>query len=192
MLRDPIAQFRRWLDEAVAAGLHEPTAVALATVSTAGQPSARMVLIKGVDELGFIFATHYASRKALELADRPRAALLVYWGPLDRQVRIEGAVARTTPAESDAIFDARPRGARLGAWASPQSRPIASREELERRLHEVRERFPDEVPRPPFWGGFRLDPSTMEFWQGRAFRLHDRLRYARSAELGWTFERLAP
>jgi len=191
---DPLRQFQSWLAEAVTAEIPEPTAMTLATVGEDGVPSARIVLLKGVDASGFLFFTNYDSRKGRELAARPVAALLFHWVELERQVRIDGFVSRATAEESDAYFASRPRPARLGAWASPQSRVIPDRAWLERELSAVRERFaPQEehVPRPPHWGGYRVAPETMEFWQGRPSRLHDRLRYRRDAGR-WRIERLAP
>jgi pyridoxamine 5'-phosphate oxidase len=189
---DPVTQFRGWLDEASAAGLREPTAAALATSAADGKPSVRMVLLKSVDDRGFVFATNYESRKGRELSGNPWASLLFYWDALERQVRVEGAVARTDEAESDAIFHARPRGARQAAWASRQSRVIPDRRHLDERLEEIARRYPGELPRPPFWGGYRLAPERVEFWQGVAFRLHDRLRYVLAPDGGWRVERLAP
>lgn len=190
--RNPIEQFRRWFEEAQAANLHEPNATTVATATAEGRPSARTVLLKGFDERGFVFYTNYEGRKSRELEDNPRAALLFYWGELERQVRIEGRVERIAVAESDAYFAGRPRGSQLGAWASVQSRPVADRTALETRLREVEDRFGEgEVPRPPFWGGYRVEPEAIEFWQGRENRLHDRLVYRRSGG-EWRIERLQP
>jgi pyridoxamine 5'-phosphate oxidase len=189
---DPIRQLRLWLEAAEAAGLHEPNAMTLATCTPAGAPSARMVLLRGLDERGFAFFTGYESRKADELTANPQAALVFWWPTLERQVRIEGSVERTTSEESDAYFRTRPRGSQLGAWASHQSQVIADRNILEQRMAELEQQHAGrEVPRPPFWGGFRVWPVVIEFWQGRPNRLHDRIRYRR-VEGGWQIERLSP
>ena len=189
---DPLRQFLRWFDEARAAGLELPEAVVLATATRSGAPSARMVLLKGADERGFVFYSGYGSRKGRELAANPSAALLFYWHPLGRQVRIEGVVDRTGPEESDAYFRTRPAQSRLSAAASPQSEVIASREELEARVEELAGVHPArDVPRPEDWGGFRLAPRIYEFWQHRDDRLHDRLRYRRDGD-AWVVERLGP
>jgi pyridoxamine 5'-phosphate oxidase len=189
---DPVEQFRKWFEEALAADLHEPNAMTLATATSGGRPSVRIVLLKGFDERGFVFYTNYEGRKARELEDNPYCALVFYWGELERQVRVEGRASRIPKEESDAYFDSRPRGSRLGAWVSEQSRTIESREALEDRLRELEERYEGaEIPRPPFWGGYRVEPDSVEFWQGRENRLHDRLIYRRS-ERGWKIERLQP
>jgi pyridoxamine 5'-phosphate oxidase len=190
---DPLRQFRAWYDEARSAGLPMPEAVALATATPEGLPSVRMVLLRGLDERGFVFFTNYDSRKAAELAANPWAALAFYWAPLDRQVRVEGRVEVVTPEESDAYFRTRARGSQLGAWASPQSRVIDGRDVLERRLREAAARFAGgEVPRPPNWGGYRVLPALIEFWQSGPDRLHDRLCYVRQEDGTWRLQRLAP
>lgn len=189
---DPVAQFRAWLGEAAAAGIREPNAMTLATVGVDGRPSARIVLLKDVDAAGFVFFTNYESRKGRELDAGSAAALVFYWADLERQVRVEGPVARVDEAESDAYFTSRPGGSRLGAWASPQSRVIAGRGELDVRLADSAARLGDNPPRPPHWGGYRVAHEVVEFWQGRPSRLHDRLRYRRGPEGRWIIERLAP
>ena len=189
---DPIVQFRRWFDNVIDADLHEPNAVILATATPDGRPSVRTVLLKGYDERGFVFYTNYEGRKARELEANPACALLFYWGELERQVRIEGRAARLSKIESDAYFASRPRGSRLGAWASEQSRPVEDRSVLEERVRSLEVEYEGrEIPRPPFWGGYRVEPDSVEFWQGRENRLHDRLVYWRTAE-GWKMERLQP
>lgn len=192
---DPIEQFQTWFDEALEAELTDPNAMTLATAAPDGSPSARIVLLKGVDERGFRFFTNYESRKGAELAQNPHAALVFWWGPLERQVRIEGTVERLSEAESNEYFRRRPRGSQLGAWASSQSRVVEGREVLKKNLEEIRAEYDeaDSIPRPPHWGGYVVRPTQIEFWQGRPNRLHDRLRYRRDdVDDGWTLERLAP
>jgi pyridoxamine 5'-phosphate oxidase len=189
---DPLRQFASWFGEAGAAGVREPQAAALATASADGVPSVRMVLVKAFDERGFVFFSDYASRKGRELAVNPRAALLFHWDPLGRQVRIEGPVERTSVEESTAYIRTRPRSSQVSALASPQSQTIESREELERRVADVEGQYAgSELPMPSSWGGFRLAPEALEFWQQRLDRLHDRLSFRRAGE-GWRVERLAP
>lgn len=190
---DPLALFAKWFQAARDAGLFLPEAMTLATADTDGRPSARMVLLKEVDDEGFVFFTNLGSRKATELDANPHAALVFHWGILERQVRIEGRAVRLDEARATAYFRTRPRGSQLGAWASEQSRPLARRQDLEARYHEVDERFAgQEIPLPPFWGGYRIRPERMEFWQGRASRLHDRWVWQRDAGRSWTIERLYP
>lgn len=190
---NPIRQFRQWFAEAVQAELPEPNAMTLATVAADNRPSARMVLLKDADEAGFVFYTNYESRKGRELAQNPWAALVFWWVELERQVRVEGFVGRVTAEESDAYFRSRPYGSRLGAWASQQSQVIAGRAVLERRLEELTAAYQDrEVPRPPYWGGYRLKPTVIEFWKGRPNRLHDRLQYRLHDDGAWLIERLSP
>ncbi|TAM03831.1 MAG: pyridoxamine 5'-phosphate oxidase [Paraburkholderia sp.] len=190
---DPIRQFQTWLAQALDAKLPEPNTMTVATVDAEGRPSARILLIKGVDERGFVFYTNYESRKGHDLIANPHACLLFYWIELERQVRIDGKVEKTTDAESDEYFHSRPLGSRIGAWASQQSAVIGSRAELEAREREFAAKFGENPPRPPHWGGFRLVPDTVEFWQGRPSRLHDRIRYSRESEgAAWRIERLAP
>jgi pyridoxamine 5'-phosphate oxidase len=190
---DPILQFEQWLQEAAAAGVFEPGAACLATASRKGKPSARMVLLKGVEERGFIFFTNYESPKARELVENPQASLVVAWVELARQVRISGSVERISREQSARYFETRPAGSRLSAWASHQSEVIDSRQVLEERMQRLRTRFGDgKIPLPPFWGGYCLSPTRIEFWQGRPDRLNDRLRYRRQAEAQWVLERLAP
>ena len=188
---DPVVQFGRWFEQAEQSGLLEPTAMTLATATLDGRPSARMVLLRGFDERGFCFYTNYQSRKGAELAANPLAALVFWWGELERQVRIEGRVAPTTRAESEAYFHSRPPGSQLSAAASPQSRVIDGRAVLERRVTELATGQDGQLPLPDFWGGYRLAHELVEFWQGRPNRLHDRLRYRRAGDT-WKIERLAP
>jgi pyridoxamine 5'-phosphate oxidase len=190
---DPFRQFAAWFDEARAASPNEPNAMALATVGADGRPSLRMVLLKGVDERGFVFYTNYESRKGRELADTPWAALTFFWPEMERQIRIEGRVEPVSAEESDAYFHSRPIGSQLSASASHQSEVIAGREELEQRVAALSARYQNqEIPRPETWGGFRVIPDAIEFWQGRANRLHDRLRYRLLASGDWQIERLSP
>ena len=201
---EPVAMFRRWLQDSVVAGLHEPNAMVLSTVSAQGRPSARMVLLKGLDEGGFVFYTNYDSRKSGDIDANPAVALLFPWHDLQRQVRVEGTASRVDRQESEDYFAARPRDSQLGAWASPQSQVVASRSALDERYGGVLAQFAgmDAVPLPPNWGGYRVVPEAVEFWQGRKGRMHDRLRYRRAdadadadADAGrstWTVDRLAP
>jgi pyridoxamine 5'-phosphate oxidase len=191
---DPIRQFAAWYDAAVAAGVPEPEAMTLSTATPDGHPSARIVLLRGFDARGFCFFTNYTSRKGRELAANPHAALTFHWADLERQVRIEGRVEQTTAAESDAYFQSRPSTSRIGAWSSPQSAVIPDRAALEELYSRFRSEHPDDaaIPRPNHWGGYRLVPERIEFWQGRPSRLHDRLRFHRDPAQGWVVERLAP
>jgi pyridoxamine 5'-phosphate oxidase len=192
LLTDPIRQFEVWLGEAVAAKLHEPFAMTLATATRDSVPSARIVLLRGLDDRGFAFFTSYEGRKAQELAENPRAALVFYWAELERQVRVEGPVSLASAEESDAYFNSRPVESRLAACAARQSAVIASRDELESRWQALRQQYPDgNVPRPSTWGGYRVYPEVIEFWQGGPHRLHDRFRFTRHPS-GWKVERLAP
>lgn len=190
---DPIRQFQRWLEQALASGMLEPSAMNLATADALGRPSARMVLLKGVGADGFVFYSNYASRKGRELAVNPYAALTFYWDALERQVRVEGRVSRLSREASERYFHSRPRGSQLAAAASAQSEPLESREVLEARLRELEQRYPEgaPIPLPEAWGGYRLAPEALEFWQGRPSRLHDRFRYTREGS-AWRLERLSP
>ncbi len=190
---DPLEQFARWFDDAKTAGVDEPNAMTLATADARGRPSARIVLLKGVDDNAFVFFTDYRSRKGQELEANPAAALVFYWHPLERQVRITGRVTRLDEAASRIYYLSRPVGSRIGAWASVQSQEIADRATLEARVAEARARYPDDdIPLPPHWGGYRLVPDEIEFWQGRPDRLHDRFHYSRTSEPGWHRARLSP
>ena len=189
---DPLDLFAAWFADAQAAGVPEPNAMTLATATPEGRPSARIVLLKGADARGFSFYTNHESRKGRELDAHPFAALVFWWGPLERQVRIEGRVERVGAAEANAYYASRPRGSRLGAWASPQSMEIPDRSVLDRRLAEAEAAHPADVPRPAFWGGYRVIAEAVEFWQGRPSRLHDRFLYRRDAAGAWTPVRLAP
>lgn len=191
---DPIVQFGRWMRDALDAGLRMPNEMTLATADTEGRPAARIVLLKGVDESGFTFFTNYESRKGKQLTENPHAALVFHWPELDRQVDVRGGVVKVSSHESDAYWRTRPPASQRAAWASRQSEVIANREELEGQVRDIEQRFPDDdtIPRPAHWGGFRLVPETIEFWQGRPNRLHDRLMFRRVAEVGWLIERLSP
>lgn len=189
----PFRQFDRWWAEALKADIDEVNAMTLSTLSASGFPGSRIVLLKGYDDQGFVWYTNYESRKGKELAAHPKASLLLFWKELERQVRIEGICEQVSAEESDAYFNARPEGSRIGAWASPQSQPIESREILDRNIADISERFSDTpIYRPPHWGGYRLRPVMMEFWQGRPSRLHDRIRYDLTDSDGWKITRLAP
>jgi pyridoxamine 5'-phosphate oxidase len=189
---NPLVQFHQWLEEATKAGLPEANAMVLATASPDGRPSARVVLLKDYDERGFVFYTNYDGRKSVELAVNPHAAILFYWGELERQVRIEGTVEKTSKQESEEYFKTRPFESRLSAWASKQSTVIPSRIYLEEKMSDLNSRYANrEIPLPPFWGGFRLQPQVFEFWQGRENRLHDRVRYMLQGGV-WQIERLSP
>jgi pyridoxamine 5'-phosphate oxidase len=190
---DPIRQFHVWFDQALLSEVAEVNAMALATATPDGRPSVRIVLLRGIDDRGFTFFTNYESRKARELESNPFASMVCFWHELERQVRIEGRVERVSAEDSDSYFHGRPAGSRLGAWASPQSQVISGRDELEAQFRDLEKRYPDgSIPRPPNWGGYRLLPDAIEFWQGRPNRLHDRLRYTRQPQGGWLVERLAP
>jgi pyridoxamine 5'-phosphate oxidase len=188
---DPLAQLQDWYAEARAAGVHEPEAAALATASADGRPSVRMILLRGVDARGVAFYTNRESRKGRELAENPRAAIAIHWPEQERQVRLEGPVEPLSDAESDAYFESRPHGSRLGAWASHQGAEIPDDEDLDARVEALAERYPGAVPRPPYWGGYLLRPEAVEFWQGRPSRLHDRIHFLRDGD-GWRSARLSP
>lgn len=190
---NPFIQFKKWFDQALAAQLPEPNAMTIATATPDGKPSARMVLLKDFDERGFVLFTNYNSHKGQELAENPQAALVFWWAELERQVRISGYVEKVSETESDHYFHSRPANSRLGAWVSNQSEVIESREVLERRLQEFKSKYENqEIPRPPHWGGLRVIPTEIEFWQGRPSRLHDRLLYSRLDNRTWNIERLSP
>lgn len=189
---NPFVMFQQWLDLAISENLPEPNAMLVATAALDAKPSARMVLLRGIDERGFVFFTNYASRKGKELKENPFAALVFFWQPLHRQIRIEGRVERVSAQESDAYFASRPRGSQLASAASPQSQVIPNRATLETRVQELDARFPNNVLRPAQWGGYRVVPDIFEFWQGRENRMHDRLRYTRGVNNSWKIERLAP
>ncbi|MEZ0538659.1 pyridoxamine 5'-phosphate oxidase [Fibrella arboris] len=189
---DPFAQFQQWFDAALAAGINEPNAMHLATVSPEGRPEGRIVLVKGIDDTGFSFYTNYSSRKAASLAVHPFASLTFFWPELERQVRIEGRVEKVTESESDAYFNSRPRGSQIGAWVSHQSEVITGRDVLATKQQRLDDQFNNQpIPRPPFWGGYRVIPDQIEFWQGRPSRLHDRIRYRLEAGT-WLIERVSP
>ena len=189
---DPLALFHKWFQEAIKAGVYLPESMALGTATPDGKPSVRLVLLKGYDERGFVFFTNYGSRKGVEMDANPEATLVFHWGILQRQIRLEGRVERTSHRESEAYFRSRPRGSQIGAWASEQSRPLSRRRELEEREREFERKFKgQEVPLPPFWGGYRLMPRSVEFWQGRANRLHDRIKFTRAGG-AWERQRLYP
>ena len=191
--RDPFRQFEKWFQEAEAAKIHEPNAAVLATAARDGRPSARMVLLKGIDGRGFVFYTNYDSRKGREMEANPRAAYVFPWVALERQVIVEGAVTKVAREESEAYFHSRPRASQLAAWASPQSAIISGREAIEQAMKAAERKYSGvEAPLPPNWGGFRIVPELVEFWQGRRNRLHDRIRYRREGTGAWVIERLAP
>ena len=190
---NPVDQFTKWWDEAIKSEIDEVNAMTLATVDATGNPSARIVLLKGYDEQGFVFFTNYLSHKGEEMGQQPKACLVFFWKELERQIRIQGSVSKVSDAESDEYFNSRPAASRLGAWASPQSQVISSRETIEENLLAYKNKFEDgAIPRPPHWGGYRVHPQKMEFWQGRPSRLHDRILYTLTNTGGWTIERLAP
>jgi pyridoxamine 5'-phosphate oxidase len=188
----PLRQFDRWWAEALRSGIEEVNAMTLSTVSGEGRPSSRIVLLKGYDDRGFVFYSNYRSRKGMELEANPHASLLFFWKELERQVRIEGICSKVSPEESDAYYASRPEGSRIGAWASPQSQVISSREALQESFRNMEERLGGAIQRPEHWGGYRLTPTCLEYWQGRPSRLHDRIRYSLTRSSEWSRERLAP
>jgi pyridoxamine 5'-phosphate oxidase len=190
--QDAIEQFTKWWNEAVNSNIDEVNAMTLATATHDGIPSARIVLLKGYDERGFVFFTNYKSRKGRELEMNPHAALVFYWKELERQVRIQGSIEKISNEESDEYFNSRPMGSKIGAWASPQSNVLENRKQLEESVDQFAKQFDKSVPRPLYWGGYRLSPSVIEFWQGRISRLHDRIRYTKYTNEEWMIERLAP
>ena len=189
---DPVDQFTRWWDNAINSEIFEVNAMTLATSTKDGKPSARIVLLKGYDEKGFVFFTNYESHKGNELAENPYAALVFFWKEIERQIRIEGTVEKISAAENDTYFFSRPEGSRIGAWASPQSAVVENREFLEANAKHYTAEFKNSIPRPPHWGGYRVMPLKIEFWQGRSNRLHDRIQYTKTTEGSWKAERLAP
>jgi pyridoxamine 5'-phosphate oxidase len=189
---NPIEQFARWFNEALTSEIIEVNAMTLATSSKDGKPSARIVLLKGFDERGFVFFSNYESKKGKALAENPNAALIFFWKEIERQIRIEGVIEKISAAESDEYFFSRPEGSRLGAWASPQSKIIKNRDVLEENVQRFSNEFKNSIPRPPHWGGYRVMPELMEFWQGRSNRLHDRIQYTKTGSGSWKVDRLAP
>jgi pyridoxamine 5'-phosphate oxidase len=189
---DPIEQFTRWWNDAINSKVIEVNAMTLATSTKDGKPSARIVLLKDYDERGFVFYTNYESHKGKELDENPNAALIFFWKEIERQIRIEGTVEKVSAEESDAYFNSRPEGSRIAAWASPQSKKINNRNLLEQNVNNYKEEFKNSIPRPPHWGGYRVMPLKIEFWQGRTSRLHDRIEFTKSSEGSWKAERLAP
>ena len=189
---NPIEQFTKWWSDAIKSEILEVNAMTLATSDKNGKPSARIVLLKGFDERGFVFFTNYESNKAKALAENPKAALIFFWKEIERQIRIEGTVEKVSVQESDTYFFSRPEGSRIGAWASPQSKIITGRNILEENVQKYKEEFKNSIPRPPHWGGYRVMPFKIEFWQGRSNRLHDRILYTKTPNGSWKVERLAP